>query len=169
MNGVVKNKMRKAVFTIGLDHTIEASTPRGGHSLSEGAAMFSSELEFRKIVADWPAIRLVEMWNRLPRVRRVTRFTDRHTAIRRIWAAVQDLGPGNNKSVATGPPGATKAERVLALLKAPPGASLRAIMELTGWQSHTVRGFISAQVTKRMGFKIQSFKRDGERIYRIRS
>ena len=42
-------------------------------------------------------------------------------------------------------------------------------MDLTGWQSHSVRGFISAQLRKRMGFKIQSFKRDGERIYRIRS
>lgn len=42
-------------------------------------------------------------------------------------------------------------------------------MDLTGWQSHSVRGFISAQLGKRMGFQIQSFKRDGERIYRIRS
>ena len=42
-------------------------------------------------------------------------------------------------------------------------------MDLTGWQSHSVRGFISAQLGKRMGFKIQSFKRDGERIYRIHS
>ena len=41
-------------------------------------------------------------------------------------------------------------------------------MDLTGWQPHSVRGFISAQIGKRMGFKIQSFKRDGERIYRIR-
>jgi hypothetical protein len=41
-------------------------------------------------------------------------------------------------------------------------------MDLTGWQSHSVRGFISAQITKRMGLQIQSFKRNGERIYRIR-
>ena len=63
----------------------------------------------------------------------------------------------------------TKAERIAELLKRPSGASLRAIMDLTGWQPHSVRGFISAQLSKRMGFQIQSFKRNGERIYRIRS
>ena len=62
-----------------------------------------------------------------------------------------------------------QAEQIVALLKGSSGASLRAIMDLTGWQSHSVRGFISAQLGKRMGFRIQSFKRDGERIYRIRS
>ena len=87
----------------------------------------------------------------------------------RIWSAVQDLAPRNTGLGAGGPDGATKAERIVALLIDPSRASLRAIMDLTGWQSHSVRGFISAQLAKRMGFKIQSFKRGGERIYRILS
>jgi hypothetical protein len=41
-------------------------------------------------------------------------------------------------------------------------------MAMTGWQSHSVRGFISAQLTKKLGLRVQSFTRDGERVYRIR-
>jgi hypothetical protein len=42
-------------------------------------------------------------------------------------------------------------------------------MTATGWQAHSVRGFISGQLTKRLRLKIQSVKRDGERVYSIRS
>ena len=106
----------------------------------------------------------------MPRVKKVSKFRDRETAIHRIWVALQELEPPDLRLVAGDPDErSTKAERIVALLKGPSGASLRAIMELTGWQSHSVRGFISAQLAKRMGFQIQSFKRDGERIYRIRS
>jgi Protein of unknown function (DUF3489) len=43
----------------------------------------------------------------------------------------------------------TKAARVIALLKQPAGATLKAIMALTGWQSPSVRGFITAQVRQK--------------------
>jgi len=62
----------------------------------------------------------------------------------------------------------TKAARVITLLKQPAGATLKAIMALTGWQSHSVRGFITAQVRQKMNYRVQSFKRGGERVYRIR-
>jgi hypothetical protein len=57
----------------------------------------------------------------------------------------------------------------MALLKRPEGATLKAIMAATGWQAHSVRGFLSGQLNKRMGLKVKSFKRDGERVYRVRS
>ena len=41
-------------------------------------------------------------------------------------------------------------------------------MEATGWQAHSVRGFISRQVGKRMGLRVRSFKRDGERVYAVK-
>ena len=90
--------------------------------------------------------------------------------IRRIWKAVQYQKPAirgikRGRSLERDD---FKADRIVTLLKSRSGASLRAIMELTGRQSHSVRGFISAQLAKRRGFKIQSFKRQGERIYRIR-
>jgi hypothetical protein len=41
-------------------------------------------------------------------------------------------------------------------------------MDATSWQAHSVRGFISGAITKKMGLKVESSKRqDGERIYRI--
>ena len=163
------NKMRRTVFTIHVDHKVEVSTLKGKHPSSDGSIKFSSERELGRLAAHWPGTRLVEIWNHLPSVRKLTKFTDRKTAIHRLWTALQELEPPNAKSVAGGPDGRTKAEQIVALLKCPSGASLRAIMDLTGWQSHSVRGFISAQLSKRMGFQIQSFKRDGERTYRIRS
>jgi hypothetical protein len=39
-------------------------------------------------------------------------------------------------------------------------------MKATGWQSHSVRGFLSGTLGKKMGLKIESSKtNDGERVY----
>jgi len=46
-------------------------------------------------------------------------------------------------------------------------ATLSDIMAETGWQAHSVRRFISGQLSKRDGFRIKSFKGGGERVYRI--
>jgi hypothetical protein len=53
---------------------------------------FSNEAGFAKLAADWPAARLVEVWNSLPDVTRVKKFKDRATAVSRIWKAIQSLG-----------------------------------------------------------------------------
>jgi Protein of unknown function (DUF3489) len=60
-----------------------------------------------------------------------------------------------------------KAATVIALLREPSGGTLKAIMAATGWQSHSVRGFISAQLVKKRKLKVKSFKRNGERVYKI--
>ena len=62
---------------------------------------------------------------------------------------------------------ATKAATIIALLKEPSGGTLKAIMAATGWQPHSVRGFISAQLVKKRKLKVKSFKRNGERVYKI--
>jgi len=41
-------------------------------------------------------------------------------------------------------------------------------MRATQWQAHSIRGFLSAQVGKRMGIQVKSFERDGERVYAIK-
>ena len=61
----------------------------------------------------------------------------------------------------------SKQSRVLALLHRPSGASIATIMTSTGWQSHTVRGFLTAVVRKKLALRLESVKTDGERVYRI--
>ena len=160
--------MRRTRFVIHLDHRVETLQVSSKLPLTDGSLHFSTEREFGKLAAHWPGKRLVQVWNRLPNTKKVIRFSDRKTALRRVWMTLQELKPADAGSAVGGPNGSTKSDRVVALLKRTSGASLRSIMELTGWQSHSVRGFISSQLSKRMGLKIQSFTRDGERVYRIR-
>jgi hypothetical protein len=57
---------------------------------------------------------------------------------------------------------------VLEMLKRPDGATLKDIMAATEWQAHSVRGFISGSIAKKMGLTVESFKReDGDRAYRL--
>ena len=57
--------------------------------------------------------------------------------------------------------------QVIALLQQPTGATLKAMMKATGWQAHSVRGFVSGQLGKKMGLRVSSFRREDERVYRI--
>lgn len=61
----------------------------------------------------------------------------------------------------------SKKEVVLDLLCRKDGATLAQIAEATGWQNHSIRGFIST-VTKKLDLPIASLKKDaGDRFYRI--
>src|SRR5450631_4856980 len=53
---------------------------------------FSNEAALAKLAANWPAARLVEVWNSLPGETSVKKFKDRATAVSRIWKAIQSLG-----------------------------------------------------------------------------
>jgi hypothetical protein len=57
---------------------------------------------------------------------------------------------------------------VLDLLRRKDGASLDEIAERTGWQRHSIRGFLSGAVAKKMGMTVESAKNEaGERRYKI--
>jgi hypothetical protein len=142
----------------------------------DGGSSFASEQELQELASQWPMKRLVEIWNRLPGVEPVTRFTDRKTAMARIWRALQ---PQTDKPVAKAGRRASqtrhrpvfragsKAAQVCTLLSRPQGATLNEIRSETGWQAHTVRGFISRNLSKPSG-KVRSFERAGERVYRLK-
>jgi len=64
--------------------------------------------------------------------------------------------------------GSKKAE-VIDLMRRSQGATLAEIMELTGWQSHTVRGFVSGTLIKKLSLSVESFRSDEkERTYRVK-
>ena len=65
-------------------------------------------------------------------------------------------------------PNRPKAAEVCTLLHRPEGATLGEIRTATGWQAHTVRGFISRTLRKQGG-RVRSFRKNGERVYRLKS
>jgi hypothetical protein len=61
----------------------------------------------------------------------------------------------------------TKQSRAIAMLRSDAGATVLGLMEATGWQQHSVRGFLAGVVRKRLRHKLESSKVDGCRVYRI--
>ena len=61
----------------------------------------------------------------------------------------------------------TKQGRILAMLRAPSGVTIDAVMHATGWQQHSVRGFLAGVVRKKLGFNLVSAATEGGRLYRI--
>jgi hypothetical protein len=61
----------------------------------------------------------------------------------------------------------SKQARVIAMLRSPTGTTIAAIMKATGWQPHSVRGFLAGVVRKRLKLKLVSKKINGNRIYQI--
>ena len=58
---------------------------------------------------------------------------------------------------------------LVALLQADAGTTIEAMMEATGWQTHSVRGAISGSLKKKLGFEVLSEKTKAGRIFRIAS
>ena len=64
----------------------------------------------------------------------------------------------------------SKAAKILDLLKRPDGVTLAELMKATGWQAHSVRGFLSGTVGKKLGLTVISAKvEDGERTYSVKA
>ncbi len=87
-------------------------------------------------------------------------------AARRSWAhtAPSKTDPSHDIHAAR----VTKHDRILTLLSQRNGATISEMMEVSGWQQHSVRGFLAGTVKKKLGFKLTSSKAEGElRRYRI--
>jgi hypothetical protein len=64
----------------------------------------------------------------------------------------------------------SKTAKILDLLKRPDGVTAKELMKATGWLPHSVRGFLSGTVGKKMGLTVTSTKgEDGERTYSVKS
>ena len=180
---------RNFMTTFRIDRENNITAFASGEQIDESAGeteTFRSRQELAALAEKWPATRLVEIWSGLPGVQPVERFTSRQVAVTRVWKAIQSLEPGDaaqapraaaKKPAARkkAPPAArnravghTKTARVIALLERPQGATLKAFSRATGWQTHSVRGFISGQLKKKLGLKVASSVREGERVYSIK-
>ena len=60
-----------------------------------------------------------------------------------------------------------KQAKLLDLLKRPTGATIAILMEASGWQQHSVRGFLAGVVRKKLGLELISAVESDQRVYRI--
>ena len=193
------------LFAIDTDNAITAFP--AAEQIPEGQEHFASEKELAKLAANWPADRPVQIWNSFAGVagfgsdlKPVKKFTDRKSAVARIWKAIQGLDGAAPETATAAQEAATPAPRapkgapkkakaaktakakdaapdaregskksiVLDLLRRKNGATLAEIAKATDWQNHSIRGFISGTLGKKMGLTVESSKNDaGERSYKI--
>jgi hypothetical protein len=76
----------------------------------------------------------------------------------------------NPKHAVDGTRRQTKQAACLALLRGPNGASIDELQKATGWEAHSVRGFLAGAVKRKLGLALPSDKdAGGVRRYRIPS
>jgi hypothetical protein len=61
----------------------------------------------------------------------------------------------------------TKGDLLITLLQRPDGVTAAQMAEATGWQLHSVRGFIAGAVKRKLGHTVTTQKLDGQTVYRI--
>ena len=74
-------------------------------------------------------------------------------------------GKKSNRVAAVRP--GTKQSAAIDMLRSPGGATMAALTKATGWQSHSVRGFLAGVVRKRLKLDLKSCLVEGIRIYQI--
>src|SRR5713101_4345342 len=96
-----QGKSEMKTYTIDRENSITAFASK--QEAGEGDS-FSSQQELASLVAEWPADRLMEIWNGIPGVTPVKKFANQKSAVSRIWRAIQSLDSGSPAEVATTAP-----------------------------------------------------------------
>src|SRR6185437_4852841 len=98
-------------FTIDAENNF-ATHASGKAARETGAAVFATEEQFADLIGPGTK-RLIEIWNSLPGVKAVTKFTSRKTATERIWKAIQSLGQTERAAAAADGPETAQTEASL--------------------------------------------------------
>jgi Protein of unknown function (DUF3489) len=173
-----------------------SSNPAEVFSTQKELAKLAGAWPAARLIEIWNSFAGVAPFDELKPVKK---FTSRKGAVARIWKAIERLSPhvaqpaepvapakgrakksptkakrrdtarpGAKRAANVAREGSKKAE-VLDLMRRSKGATLAEIMKLTGWQAHTVRGFISGTLIKKLGMKVESFRsEEKERTYRVK-
>jgi hypothetical protein len=182
-------------FTIDSDNNISAggipSAADESFTTQKDLAKLAARWPAARLVEIWNSFAGVTPFDDLQPVKK---FTNREVAVKRIFEAVGRLeaavakpaahvapakrkgakGPAKAKKAAAprtsadAKDGSKKAD-VIEMMRRKDGVSLEEIMQKTGWQRHTVRGFVSGTLGTKMGLKVESFRstENKERHYRI--
>jgi hypothetical protein len=123
-------------FTIDSDNCLSAETDQLPPSAArEGDVYFATQEELANLTEALPVSRLVEVWNSFAGappfadLKEVRRFTDRKSAVARIWSAAQRLGAQVEKdeaAIASKPAPAAKPKKAKAAPTAAKGAPKKA-------------------------------------------
>jgi hypothetical protein len=169
-NSKRQRRCHMATFTIDADNiiTAHAGLPAGADesqsfSGAKELAKLTAEWPASRLVETWNSFAGVAPFDELKPVKK---FTNRKAAITRIWQAVARLSPDAAQPAADVAPAKGKAKKsptkaaaragaqkganelrsnkkaeVIAMMKRAKSVTLAEIVEATGWQKHTVRGF----------------------------
>ena len=100
--------------------------------------------------------------------KRITESTVRRAPVKFVAKRIATAPKTAAKSTRPSEPQpATKQAALIGLLRAPTGATIQQMIDLTGWQAHTVRGTISGVLRKKLGLNVQSASSDAGRLYRV--
>jgi hypothetical protein len=176
---VKREKETMPTFTIDKENRIQVLNPSGAGDPDQTLIRFRSKQELEVLAKQWPAARLVEIWNGITGVTPVRKFTSRQIATTRIWEAIRNTVPESagkaktNRKAQTGENAdaaePSKKETVIALLSGGGQATIEQLVAATGWQKHSIRGFLSGTLKKKMGLKVLSSRNsEGQRVYRLK-
>ena len=98
--------------------------------------------------------------------RNAAQMTARETAKRKAGTR-STVGQQHRSSTQQTGRAGSKQARIIAMLRAPSGATIDAMVHATGWQPHSVRGFLAGIIRKKLGLNLLSAAAESGRIYQI--
>ena len=131
------------IYIIGNDGITLCREPPSALNDGEIAVASNEELHAARLSGK----RLLALWNAFPGVEKRRKVGDREALIDQLWSAVEALPDPDTQSDAKRP---SKQDAVISMLQRPEGATVDEVASAMAWQRHTVRGFFSGTLKKKL-------------------